>query len=463
MTAPTLEYGEKKVFGEPSQEGEHAVYEQEPDQNTSPAPTDEEHLDARSIAESQLPPAPDGGLHAWLKVVGGFLIYINIWGFTLSFGAFQAYYSGNILSNMTASSISWIGTIQAWLLIVVGVLSGPLFDRGYFRSMLCIGNFLVVFGIMMLSLSTKYWQIFLSQGICMGIGAGLLYIPSLALVGIWFDKKRSIAMGLVMSGIAIGGIMYILMLNRLVPMLGFPWAIRCIGFIALGAALLSFPALLSGSKVLTRPRKARKLFDKTALKDPLTLLFTLSSFLNFIGYNIPYFYIPTYAREALGTSQSLALYTLVMAVAASFFGRITCGFVAQYIGNIVGWCLCSVISAVLAFSWISITTVPTFIAFAILWGFLSASLVTLPASAFATICPDLSRLGTRMGMSWSVSSIATLIGPPIAGQLIRTKEDGKVDFLGLQLWSGIFLLVTSCTLSILWYVSMKKLGKGWRI
>lgn len=93
-----------------------------------------------------------------------------IWarGFTLSFGAFQAYYSGNILSDMSASSISWIGTIQAWLLIVVGVLSGPLFDRGFFRSMLCVGNCLVVFGIMMLSLSTKYWQIFLSQGICMG-------------------------------------------------------------------------------------------------------------------------------------------------------------------------------------------------------------------------------------------------------------------------------------------------------
>jgi MFS family permease len=38
----------------------------------------------------------------------------------------------------------------------------------------------------------------------MGLGAGLLYIPSLALVGIWFDKKRAIALGIVMSGIAVG-------------------------------------------------------------------------------------------------------------------------------------------------------------------------------------------------------------------------------------------------------------------
>lgn len=94
--------------------------------------------------------------------------------------------------------------MQAWLLIFFGVLSGPLFDLGYFRVMLIAGNFLVVFGIMMLSLSTTYWQVFLSQGICMGLGAGLLYIPSLALVGIWFDKKRAIALGIVMSGIAVG-------------------------------------------------------------------------------------------------------------------------------------------------------------------------------------------------------------------------------------------------------------------
>ena len=70
--------------------------------------------------------------------------------------------------------------------------------------MLYAGNFLVVFGIMMLSLCKEYWQVFLAQGICMGLGAGLLYIPSLALVSIWFDRKRALAMGVVMSGIAVG-------------------------------------------------------------------------------------------------------------------------------------------------------------------------------------------------------------------------------------------------------------------
>jgi MFS family permease len=115
----------------------------------------------------------------------------------------------SVLSSTSQTSISWIGTVQAWLLISVGVLSGPLFDLGYFCSMLIVGNFLVVLGIMMLSLLTIYWQVSLSQNVCMGLGAGLLYIPSLALVGVWFDKKRALALGIVMSGIAVGGIIYI--------------------------------------------------------------------------------------------------------------------------------------------------------------------------------------------------------------------------------------------------------------
>lgn len=165
---------------------------------------------------------PDGGLNAWLKVLGCFLIYSNIWytltqfavyssdsniryrGFTLTFGAFQNYYQQNFLSDMTPSSISWIGTVQSFLLISVGCLTGPLFDLGYFRSMLFLGNFLVVFGLFMLSLSRTYYQVFLSQAVCIGLGAGLLYIPSLALIGLSFSTKRSIAQGITTAGIAVG-------------------------------------------------------------------------------------------------------------------------------------------------------------------------------------------------------------------------------------------------------------------
>ncbi|KAL5425938.1 hypothetical protein PMIN07_011761 [Paraphaeosphaeria minitans] len=424
---------------------------------------DLETIETRSLAGSQLPSPPDGGLHAWLKVLGGFLVYINIWGFTLAYGTFQSYYTFTLLPDQSPSSISWIGTVQGWLLIVVGVLSGPLFDLGYFRSMLYIGNFLIVFGIMMLSLCTTYWQVFLAQGICMGLGAGLLYIPSLALVGIWFEKKRAMALGIVMSGIAVGGVIYIIMFDKLIHRAGFPWTIRAIGFVALACALLSFPALLSGSSILTRPRKRRALFDASAVNDKLFLLFTACTFCNFLGYIVPYFYIPTFAQEKLGSSSSVSLYMLIGALAGSFFGRIGSGVMAHYVGSIVTWGLCALSSGILALCWISIETEASFIAFSVFWGFLSAALVTLPSAAFANICPDMSRLGTRLGMSWSVSSIATLIGSPIAGALLKTKANGQTDFMGPQLWSGICLLVGSACLVVLWAVTKKTMNTGWRI
>ncbi|ORX98314.1 major facilitator superfamily domain-containing protein [Clohesyomyces aquaticus] len=429
-----------------------------------PSTQDSEENAARTqiepTPEVQLPPPPDGGLHAWLKVLGGFLVYINIWGFTLAYGAFQTYYKHELLSDSNASAISWIGTVQAWLLISVGVLTGPLFDLGYFRSMLYLGNFLVVFGIMMLSLCKEYWQVFLAQGLCMGLGAGLLYIPSLALVGIWFERKRALAMGVVMSGIAVGGIIYIIMFDRLTKSTGFPWAIRAMGFIALFAAALSFPALLSGSSILARPRRARRLFDKSALTDKLFIIFTCSTFFNFLGYIVPYFYIPSYAQDKLGTSDSTALYILVASVAGSFFGRLGCGVMAHYLGSTFTWMLCSLSSGILSLAWISIEKESTFVAFSVLWGFFSAGLVTLPSAAFANICPDLSLLGTRLGMSWGVSSIASLIGAPIAGALLKDKN-GHVDFIGVQIWSGVCLLAGTGWLCVLWICTVKKLKKGW--
>jgi hypothetical protein len=40
---------------------------------------DAEPHSAAVTTDSVIPPPPDGGLHAWLKVFGGFFIYVNIW------------------------------------------------------------------------------------------------------------------------------------------------------------------------------------------------------------------------------------------------------------------------------------------------------------------------------------------------------------------------------------------------
>ena len=108
------------------------------------------------------------------------------------------------MSNESEVSISWIGSVQAFLLVVIGIFAGPLFDMGYLRYLLIVGNFLIVFGLFMLSISTTYYQVFLAQGVCFGLGSGMLYVPAIALVATQFTTRRAVAVGLASTGSAIG-------------------------------------------------------------------------------------------------------------------------------------------------------------------------------------------------------------------------------------------------------------------
>jgi hypothetical protein len=104
------------------------------------------------------------------RIIGTFFIFFITWGVASSFSAYQAFYQQDLLADHTPSEISWIGTSQVSLLGFTGVVSGALYDRGYIRALLIVGGTMVVFGFMMLSLAKEYYQVILSQGLCIGLG-----------------------------------------------------------------------------------------------------------------------------------------------------------------------------------------------------------------------------------------------------------------------------------------------------
>ena len=83
--------------------------------------------------------------------------------------------------------------------------TGPIFDRGYLRLLLLIGSFGVVFGFMMLSLCKEFWQAMLAQGFCIGLGGGMLFVPSVAILPTYFSTKIGLAIGLAAAGSSMGG------------------------------------------------------------------------------------------------------------------------------------------------------------------------------------------------------------------------------------------------------------------
>jgi MFS family permease len=92
--------------------------------------------------------------------------------------------------------------------LFVGACTGPIFDRGHLRLLLLIGSFGVVFGFMMLSLCTEFWQALLAQGFVIGLGGGMLFVPSVAILPTYFSTKIGLAIGLAASGSSMGGKKY---------------------------------------------------------------------------------------------------------------------------------------------------------------------------------------------------------------------------------------------------------------
>ncbi|MCJ1405567.1 hypothetical protein MMC11_008795 [Xylographa trunciseda] len=414
---------------------------------TSGSEKDATHIIPTPEGPPPPPEPPNGGLTAWLSVFAAFLLFLIAWGPSTGFGTFQAFYQRNLLSSYSPSAISWIGTVNATFLISTGVLAGPLFDRGYVRQLMVLGCFMAVFGEMMLSLSTEYYQIMLSQGFCSGIGAGLLYVPTIAMISTTFTTKRALAMGLVTSGASVGGVLFPIIFIRLQPQIGFPWTVRVLAFIQLACATAAV-SLLFIETPAPKPKPPRHLIDWQALKDHTFQAYCVANFLMFMAYFVPLFYVPFFASEALGTSTELSFYLLAVLNAVSAFGRIGSSLLSSKLGVSRVLLAAVIASMVLLFGWIGVNNLAGFVVFCILFGLFSGVLISANPVVVAhpVVSPTPSVIGTRLGMQWLATSLGVLVGAPIAGVL---GADGSLEsFHKLQAFSGaimaggiLFLLV----------------------
>ncbi|KAI1418981.1 MFS general substrate transporter [Xylaria sp. FL1777] len=374
----------------------------------------------------------------------GFFILFTTWGYANSFGAYQAYYSQTLPES--PSTISWIGGIQVLLTLVTGLLSGRLLDAGFFMPLFFVGIVIQVLGIFLMSISTQYWQLFLTQGILSGLGAGIYFTPAVSLVSTYFDKRRGFAVGLATAGNSAGGIVYPLIVRELIPKLGFAWTTRVIGFLNLGLLSTAFAFM----RPRLPPRKSGPLIDLGAFKDPKFTGFLISAFFVFWANYYTFYYIASYGTEALNLPYSAASTLVVIINGVGLPFRILVPIVADRIGNLNVIVPVSLVWAVVSFTWLAVDSVPGYYAFTVVYGIVAASFQCLFPSTVARITPRLDTIGTRLGMAFSVSAIASLTGPPIGGA-IQTASGG--GFRAPQIWAATvtllsFLLFTSVRLHI---------------
>lgn len=89
--------------------------------------------------------------------------------------------------------------------------------------------------------------------------------------------------------------------------------------------------------------------------------------------------------------------------------------------------------AIVSYCWIPVTNISGLYGFTVMYGLVSAGFQCLIPSTVASITPDLSMVGTRLGMAFSTFSFAALTGPPIGGAL-QSAMGGR--YTGASAWAA---------------------------
>ncbi|CEJ91557.1 hypothetical protein VHEMI07259 [[Torrubiella] hemipterigena] len=378
-------------------------------------------------------PPPDGGYKAWSQSLLMHIVFFNTWGVANGYGVFQEYYTAAL--NQPPSSIAWIGSVQVFLLFGIGMVSGRLTDAGYFRPIFTTGVVLQVFGIFMTSLCTEYWQIFLAQAVCLGIGNGLTFCPALAVLAQYFKKNRAFAVGLAAAGAAVGGLVYPVLINRLIfhQNVTFGWTLRAMGLIML---ITYIPCVIWFQPRLP-PTRLTAWTDTSAFTDAPFMFFSLSMFLNFWGLYFAFFFLGTFARDKIGVSEPMNLVMVLNGV--GILGRVLPTIIADRWTGMLNLVIpISVICSVVVFCWIAVVSATGLYVFAVVYGLLAASLQALLPAVATTMTPDPSKTGTRVGMILGFVSLANLTGPAICGAII---ERGNGSYVGAQIFAGAVILL----------------------
>ena len=166
-------------------------------------------------------------------------ILFSTFGMTNAYGVYQDYYVRVFLPSYSPSAIGWIGSIQIFFQFSMGIFAGKLFDAGYFYHTITVFSVLYVLAYYMLSLAHQdaFYQVILSQGILAGIALGFLFLPSIGVIAHHFKRRRSFAMGIVVSGSSCGGLVFPVMLNKLIASNGFAAATRSVAYVCTGLML----------------------------------------------------------------------------------------------------------------------------------------------------------------------------------------------------------------------------------
>lgn len=352
---------------------------------------------------------------------------------TQAWGVFLAYYLSHVtFIGATHLQYALIGGLTLSQAMIISPMIATTNRRLGTQVTLILGSVLVFGSLIGSSFARQTWQLFLSQGVCMGWGMGFLYITSTAILPQWFTSRRSLAMGLASSGAGLGGLVYNLLSGYLIENIGLRQTFRVLAFCSLGANLISSLLLKDWNMSF---RIHERVFDFRAYGRLEIMLLIVWGVLTELGYVTLLYSLPNYASY-IGLTPRQGSVVGAMLNLGLGFGRPIVGYFSDKFGRINVATLMTALCGMLCFVlWIPAKSYGCLLTFGILAG-------TVCGTFWGTIGPvaaevvGMRKLSSVFGLICFSLVLPTTFAEPIALEIVSSS-----GYLVSQIVVGCFFIL----------------------
>jgi MFS family permease len=348
-------------------------------------------------------------LHGWVAVASAFTLMFVAFGAAYSFGAFFKAFQADF--GAPRGDVALAFSVAAFVWFVGGAPGGVLADRFGPRRVTLAGVACLVAALWLAGSAGSVGMLYATYSLGLGIGVGLVYVPSIGAVQPWFTKHRALASGIAVAGIGAG--------NFAVPPLVAYW-IEAYGWRGAFVALAIFVLVLGGAAAAAidappreggAPREGMPL--GAALKTPQFALLYISLAAGCVGVFVPTVHLGPFAQD-LGYSEAQGVALVSLIGLGSLLGRFLIGPFADRVGRRTSLAAMYAALGVLLLVWWGATAYWLLALFALLFGVFYGGCVAL----LPTIVMDL--YGGRsvsgiIGFLYTGAGLGTLAGPWMAG------------------------------------------------
>lgn len=207
------------------------------------------------------------------------------------------------------------------------------------------------------------------------------------------------------------------------------------------------------------PKKSAASLDFKALSDIKYATASLGVFLVEFAIFVPITYITSYALDA-GFDEQMAYSVLIFLNLGAIFGRFLPGLVADRLGRFnvmtVNCLMCALFTLILWLcgALLDPSNLGIVISYAVIFGFFSGAAISVAPVCISQVC-DIQDYGKRVGTTWTLVSVGTLIAIPIAGA-IQQRNNGA--YYGLIAFGGVLYFVSTVAFAV-----SRGVCKGWAL